>query len=227
VADRVDRLCRAAGLDGAVVVVVDGARGQPQGDALLSVPAPGADGVVLHHRADLFAQANAAGNVLLVAEAMRALGPAGASAGGRLLELYAGNGNFTFAAVRQGWVATTVESSLDPVELARRSAREAQVTGVRFIQGDAPRVAEAVAREGQAFDALLLDPPRAGARGIGAVAARSGARRVVYVSCDPATLARDVGELRAAGFLPTEATPVDMFPQTFHLEAVVVLVREG
>ena len=63
------------------------------------------------------------------------------------------------------------------------------------------------------------------AKGIGRVADRLGVRRVVYVSCDPATLSRDVKDLRAAGYLLAEATPVDMFPQTFHLEIVARLER--
>ena len=220
--ERVERIRRAARLDGAVVVP-EGGRGQAIGDAVLSHPAPGAEGVVLHARADLFAQANAPANALLVGEALRLLGKAGP--GDELLELYCGAGNFTFAAARLGWTVTAVEGSADAVELARRSARQARVQGVRFVQDDALKAAQALGREGRRFAALLLDPPRTGARGIAEVARLSQARRVVYVSCDPATLARDVKDLRAAGFEPREATPIDMFPQTFHLEGVVQLVR--
>ena len=144
---------------------------------------------------------------------------------GDALELFSGSGNFTFAMTRRGLAVTAIESCADAVELARRSAREAGVQGARFILGDALASALALAREGRRFDTLLLDPPRAGAKGVGRAAAACGVRRVVYVSCDPATLARDVKELSDHGFHLIEATPVDMFPQTFHLEAVAALER--
>ena len=87
-------------------------------------------------------------------------------------------------------------------------------------------MADALAREGQRFEALLLDPPRAGARGVAAVAAKAGVRRVVYVSCDPATLARDL-----AGFLASyrivRIALLDLFPQTHHVETVVTLARRA
>ncbi|MBI5544571.1 MAG: class I SAM-dependent RNA methyltransferase [Deltaproteobacteria bacterium] len=223
VAERVERLMRRSGLEGAVIVP-EGGRGEPLGKPLLSFAAPLAPGVTLHGRADLFAQANAGANELLVGEAMRMLG-APAAPGSALLELYSGAGNFTFAAARKGFAVTAIESSTDAVELARRSAREAGISTARFVLGDALKCAEAQAREGRSFEALLLDPPRAGAKGIAQLAQRCGARRVVYVSCDPGTLARDLRDLHEAGFAPREATPVDMFPQTFHLEGVVVLER--
>lgn len=217
--EKVRKLMERARLDGAVLVV-EGQRGQPLGDALLSWPAPLAEAVTAYGRADLFAQANPEANVLLVAEAMRMLGQ-----GESLLELYSGAGNFSFAAARRFTGATCIESSPDAVELARRSAREAKLESVRFIQGDALACAEALAKEGKRFDALLLDPPRAGAKGLAKVADRVGARRIVYVSCDPATLSRDVKDLQAAGYRLLEAAPVDMFPQTFHLETVARLER--
>ncbi|HEY3445020.1 MAG TPA: class I SAM-dependent RNA methyltransferase [Myxococcales bacterium] len=218
--EKVRRLMARARLDGAVLAV-EGQRGQPLGDALLSWPAPLAEGVTAYGRADLFAQANPEANLLLVGEALRMLGEGGES----LLELYSGAGNFSFAAARRFKAATCIESSPDAVELARRSAREAKVENVRFIQGDALACAESLAKEGRRFETLLLDPPRAGAKGIGKVAERSGVRRVVYVSCDPATLSRDVKELQESGYRLIEATPVDMFPQTFHLETVARLDR--
>lgn len=217
--ERAQRLLEGAGLD-AGVLVPEGRRGTPLGDPVLSFPAPHAPGVTLHGRADLFSQANAAANALLVGEALRLLGPAGP-----LLELYSGAGNFTFAAARAGFQVTAIESEPDSLELARRSAREAGLDRVRFLQGDALKAADGLARERRGFETLLLDPPRAGARGVAPVAQRIGARRIVYVSCDPASLARDVRDLVAASYELVEATPVDMFPQTFHLETVALLTR--
>jgi 23S rRNA (uracil1939-C5)-methyltransferase len=108
------------------------------------------------------------------------------------------------------------------LELAR-----ADLSGmnVRFFGGDALQLARALARDRLAprFEAVLLDPPRDGARGIGPALRDLGARRAVYVSCDPATLARDVRGCVDAGYRVTHVQPFDMFPQTHHVEAVVLL----
>ena len=85
----------------------------------------------------------------------------------------------------------------------------------------------ALRSEGQRVDIVVLDPPRAGAgpeviRELAAL----GPRRMVYVSCDPATLARDAVYLAAAGYRLVEAQPVDLFPQTFHVETVALWERQ-
>lgn len=217
--ERAERVMREAGLDGAVVAPQEG-RAQLIGEALLSEEAPFGAPARLYGRADLFAQANRATNAKLVELALEGLGRPGS-----VLELFAGAGNFTFAIALRGARVIAVESSSEALELARRSAREAGVGSVRFAQGDALALAGALAREGTRFEALLLDPPRVGAKGVGAVAAALGVTRVVYVSCDPATLARDARELCQAGFSGRWAVPVDMFPQTCHVEGVLVLER--
>jgi 23S rRNA (uracil1939-C5)-methyltransferase len=70
-----------------------------------------------------------------------------------------------------------------------------------------------------------MDPPRVGAKETPAALARVGPRGIAYVSCDPATLARDVRTFRACGYRVAAAVPVDMFPQTYHVEGVVLLER--
>jgi 23S rRNA (uracil1939-C5)-methyltransferase len=218
---RAERVMRAAGLDGAVVAAIEpGGPARLLGDALLSEEAPLAAPARVYSRADLFAQANRATNERLVALALEGLGSPG-----RVLELFSGAGNFTFAAARRSAQVTAVEASSDALDLARRSARETNPGLIRFVLGDALGVALGLSREGQRYDALLLDPPRPGAKGVGKLAAALGVRRVVYVSCDPATLARDARELCACGFRGLWAAPVDMFPQTCHVEGVLVLER--
>ncbi|HYR55738.1 MAG TPA: class I SAM-dependent RNA methyltransferase, partial [Myxococcaceae bacterium] len=119
-----------------------------------------------------------------------------------------------------------VESSGASLELARR--RKGVASGrVRFIQGEVGRVGEALVSEGAAFDAMVADPPRSGAPGIGSLAQRLHCGRVVYVSCDPATLARDAQSLRSSGFTPAALQLIDMFPQTRHVEAVVAFSRQA
>jgi len=190
------------------------------GDPVVARPAPLAEGVALLGRPDVFAQANAAGNEALVRAAIDGLALRGDE---QVLELFCGAGNFTFGLAARSAHVTAVELEGASLDLARRAA--ARVEGVRFVAADAARVVEDFAREGRRFDACLLDPPRSGAKGVAEALGRLGPRRIAYVSCDPATLARDLAALRSAGYEARIAVPVDMFPQTFHVEGVVILER--
>ena len=160
-------------------------------------------------RAADFAQASAAGNATLVAEAVRALGkPAGA-----LLELHAGGGNFTRALVAAGWQVT----ASDVVAPRRR------IEGIRFLKAAALSAVRKVQRE--QFAAVLLDPPRTGAAEVVALLPALGPATIVYVSCDPATLGRDLELLAGAGMVARRAQPIDLMPQTSHVEVIVTLTR--
>jgi 23S rRNA (uracil1939-C5)-methyltransferase len=215
-------VARAA--DGAIHVVIDGACAARAARALVGTAGIagvragaqtfGAAAVELDEgvegAADDFAQASADGNRALGEVAASLLG---AGDGRALLELYAGGGNLTRHAVAQGWRVTATD--------AARPARA--LSGVDTIT--AP-VGAALARlRGRAFDAVLLDPPRTGAREAMAPIVATGAREVVYVSCDPATLARDAQALVAAGFAARRAVPLDLMPDTPHVEVVLRLER--
>jgi 23S rRNA (uracil1939-C5)-methyltransferase len=163
--------------------------------------------------ADDFAQATADGNRMLRAEVGAALGPGP----GQLLELYAGAGNFTRDAVAAGWTVTASDREAPGADDARPAAR--------WLPGLAEQVVAALVGEGAHFDAVLLDPPRAGARDACAALATLAPRRVVYVSCDPATLGRDGDLLAAAGLAPRWALPVDLMPQTSHVEVIALFER--
>lgn len=196
---------RAVG-DGRIVGVVAGSPrpgGPPaqHGETVIEIE-PG-----LHGGPWDFAQASAAGNAALVEVAQRALGT-----GKRLLELHAGAGNFTRQFVAAGWdvLASDVVAPARPVE------------GVRFEVGAAEQV---VARAAGPFDAIVLDPPRTGAFAVMAGIVKLAPAVVVYVSCDPATLARDAKVLVDAGYRAERAWPVDLMPQTSHVEVVLRLVR--
>jgi 23S rRNA (uracil1939-C5)-methyltransferase len=93
------------------------------------------------------------------------------------------------------------------------------------VLGDVRKMAPGLAQGGETFDALLADPPRTGAPGLGGWAASLGVRRVVYVACDPASLARDARELKDRGFSPRTLAVLDLFPQTRHVEAVMSFQR--
>jgi 23S rRNA (uracil1939-C5)-methyltransferase len=156
-----------------------------------------------------FAQASAAGNAALIATTRAALG----AGPGRLLELFAGSGNLTRALVADRWqvLATDVRAPSRPI------------AGARFEAGEVVRV---LARTHEQFDAVVLDPPRTGLEAAACTAlAALHAPVIVYVSCDPATLARDLGRLAADGYRVERAWPLDLMPQTAHVEVVVRAVR--
>lgn len=179
----------------------------------VALVAPGAPVVVLGDRAlraDAFAQANEEVNARLVSAAAAALQCDSKT----VLELYAGAGNFT-RALGAARAVTAVEVA--PVSAA--------LANTRWVRGDVEKVVKGLLKEGARFERLLLDPPRAGAAGVGSWAASFGVSRVVYVACDPASLARDAADLRAKGFRPETLQLFDMFPQTHHVEAVMGFAR--
>jgi 23S rRNA (uracil1939-C5)-methyltransferase len=167
--------------------------------------------------ADAFTQVNAAANRLLVATV---LAFAEVRPGERVLDLYCGAGNFTLPLARRGARVHGVERDAVAVAAAEANACRLGLATARFTC--AP-VARGLARSAEPTDAVVLDPPRAGAADVLDAIARLGARRVLYVSCDPATLARDLRALGAVGYRVTRVQPVELFPQTFHVEAVADL----
>ncbi|HEX4622641.1 MAG TPA: methyltransferase, partial [Myxococcaceae bacterium] len=215
----VEETVRKTGARGALLIPSSGAAWRI-GDAELPSPAPLRPEVTVFSRPDLFSQANGGTAPSLVAAALEAARPKD-----RALELYSGNGAFTFALAARCGEVCAVESNGPAVELATRSARQSSVKNIRFVQGDALKVARGLAREGKRFDFLLADPPRTGAAGLGPAARSLAVERLVYVACDAGALARDAGELRRAGFTPVTLTLVDMFPQTRHIEAVMAFRR--
>lgn len=175
-------------------------------------------------RGDGFAQASRAGNDALRALVREAVAP---RPGERLLELYAGSGNFTRDLLAAGALVIATDAHAPPgalgaapvLRLALADARGSLRTNrPGFLVGPVGEVTRALRDE--RFDAVLLDPPRTGARDVVGVLAAFAPARVVYVSCDPATFARDAEHLVAAGFRPRWAQALDLMPQTAHVELV-------
>jgi 23S rRNA (uracil1939-C5)-methyltransferase len=214
--EQVETLLREGVIDGALLHPGEG-RGQPE---LLGEPVLEEEGVL--HRPDGFAQANAAVNRRLVQAAVEQLE---CQAGSRVLELYSGNGNFTFRLAPVAAQIVAVESHALSVSLAQKAALKRGVANVRFVQGDSEKIATGLAGEQERFDRLLVDPPRTGAPGVGTWASKLLVSRVVYVACDPASLARDAKDLLAHGFRPLAVQLFDLFPQTHHIEALMVFTR--
>ena len=141
--------------------------------------------------------------------------------GDLVADLYAGGGTFSVPLARAGADVVAVEAAGSSVRDLRRNA-ELNRVDIEVIGGDAARELPELGE----LDALVVDPPRAGlAKGVADDIAAAAPRRVAYVSCDPQTLARDVALLEERGYRLVRATPVDLFPQTFHVETVAILER--
>jgi len=142
------------------------------------------------------------------------------------LDLYCGIGTITLCLAR--WAGRVMGAEVVPqaIEDARENARRNGIGNVEFFCGDASDVAARLAGEGLRPEVVTVDPPRKGlAEDVVGSIARMGPERVVYVSCDPATLGRDVGRFAALGFAARRAAAVDLFPRTAHVESVVLLER--
>ena len=149
----------------------------------------------------------------------------------RVLDAYCGTGTIglclAHAAEAQGvnLLLTGVDQVENNIQMARRNARNNKLEA-EFICDDATRYMQALAKDGQNFDVIILDPPRAGSTPAFLKAtAQLAQKKIVYVSCNVVTQARDLKVLLDSGFAIECVTPVDMFPHTKHVECVVVLSR--
>ena len=170
-----------------------------------------------------FIQVNGEVNRGLVRLALKELDPQPQDA---VLDLFSGLGNFTLPLARVAAEVTGVESEMGLVARARRNAEQNGLANARFEQADLYSGEQQGAWARKRYARILLDPPRAGAREIIARFPRFGAERLVYVSCHPATLARDARMLvEDQGWRLARAGVLDMFPHTAHVESVAVFIR--
>ena len=143
-----------------------------------------------------------------------------------VIDLYCGAGTITLALAEKARHVTGIEVVAEAVQNAWDNAERNQIQNVKFICADAGQAAMMLAQQGEQPDVLVVDPPRKGltTETIDAIAAMSPAR-IVYVSCDPATLARDCKQLAGHGYQAARAKAFDMFPRTSHVETVVLMSR--
>ena len=173
-----------------------------------------------------FFQVNPAQTEILYGKALEAAG-IGPGCGLNVLDAYCGAGTITLAAARHAAFATGVEIVAPAIADAKRNAAANGLSAnTRFICADAAREIPRLMSRGERFDAAILDPPRKGcdAALLDALIA-AGIPTLAYVSCNPATLARDVKLLSAGGYRLEWAQPVDMFAWTGHVETVVLMSR--
>lgn len=143
-----------------------------------------------------------------------------------VIDAYCGIGTMGIIASPRAKGVIGVELNGDAVKDAIWNAKRNGISNVKFYKGDAGDFMEAVAQEGKAVDAVIMDPPRSGSteKFIDSISMLKPSK-LVYVSCNPETLARDLKYFRKKGYKASEVWPVDMFPHTDHVEVVVMLSR--
>lgn len=156
----------------------------------------------------------------------RAVDYAVVSQSDQILDLYCGAGTITLCLAGRGENVIGAEIVPEAIENAKQNAINNQINNVEFLCADAGEAAQMLAERGLKPDCITVDPPRKGLSGqaIEAILSMSP-NRIVYVSCDPGTLARDLKQLCANGYVLKAGTAVDMFPHTPHVETVVMLKR--
>jgi 23S rRNA (uracil1939-C5)-methyltransferase len=170
-----------------------------------------------------FVQVNAGINRRMIARALDLLDP---QADERVLDLFCGLGNFTLPVARVAGSVVGVEGEAKLVARARENAVANGITNAEFAAADLATDQRGAPWAVRDYDKLLLDPPRSGAAAVLEYLPRKGARRIVYVSCHPGSLARDAGTLvERHGFKLQAAGVMDMFPHTAHVESIALFER--
>ena len=145
-----------------------------------------------------------------------------------VLDLYCGVGTITLAMAKAAGKVIGIEVIPQAVEDAKDNARRNGIENAEFFCGDAGQAALELEKQGIQADVVVVDPPRKGLNADTIEALhRFAPRRIVYVSCDPATLARDVALLKERGYKLKNALAADLFPRCSHVESIVTMIREG
>ncbi len=168
-----------------------------------------------------FFQVNVAQNTHLTALACSLFGQV---AGCSVLDLYCGMGNFSIALALHGAKVTGVEHNKHSITWAKKNMQSA-AENLQFICADVEQYVRETSASGKRYDRILLDPPRQGLGKSSLLLAQLKPKQIVYVSCDPATLSRDLGLMVGNGYRLVTIVPVDMFPQTHHIESVALLEK--
>jgi 23S rRNA (uracil1939-C5)-methyltransferase len=173
-------------------------------------------------RPSVFTQANYDINTAMVDTVLEWAGIDGSD---RVLDLYAGTGNFSIPLSMRAHSVDAVEVNRSAVNLAKRSAELNKISNIVSYNSPCEAFIEEIDRDRSKYDLVVLDPPREGAKeAVSGIAGLSPAR-IIYVSCDPATLARDLKNFSDLGYELAKVRTFDMFPQTYHIESVSLLLR--
>lgn len=194
-----------------------------EGEQRLFYALPGSDITLAFHPSD-FTQVNSEINRRMVPLALELLDVAPTH---RVLDLFCGLGNFTLALARRAGHVVGVEGNDEMVQRGYENARRNAIENVEFHAWDLTQPAAGQSWAKGGFDRILIDPPRTGALEVLGQVVETGAPKLVYVSCNPATLARDAGELVKRGYRLVSAGVMDMFPHTTHVESIALFERTG
>lgn len=190
----------------------------------LSYALPGYD-VRLFFQPTDFTQVNRAINGAMIDRALELLDIRPTD---RVLDLFCGLGNFTLPLARRCARVVGVEGDAGLVQRARDNAQRNGIANAEFHAANLAENVDIYPWLKQPFDKLLIDPPRSGAMEMIPIIARLGFRHIVYVSCNPSSLARDAGLLvHEHGYRLLKAGVMDMFPHTVHVESIAVFERRG
>ncbi len=179
--------------------------------------------IELQFEATDFVQVNAEINRRMVSRAIELLD---VQADDRVLDLFCGIGNFSLPLGRVAGEVLGIEGEQRQVERARANAERNGLDNVKFLAADLAAIDGKEAWLAKPWQKLLLDPARSGALEVVQRIDRIRPERIVYVSCHPATLARDAAELAAHGYRVTAAGIIDMFPHTGHVESIAVFKKD-
>lgn len=172
-----------------------------------------------------FYQVNPVQTEVLYSKAMEYAGLTGKET---VVDAYCGIGTIGIVASRKAKQVIGVELNPDAVRDAVRNVRANKIDNIRFYQGDAGDFLQKMAANGEKADVVFMDPPRSGStERFMAAAAAMGPKRIVYVSCGPDTLARDLKYLRKKGYRVEKGVGVDLFPWTGHCEVCVKLIKSA
>jgi 23S rRNA (uracil1939-C5)-methyltransferase len=139
------------------------------------------------------------------------------------IDLFCGSGNLTLPLALRGGKVWGVDQDGEAIDSARENARRNLIGNCAFWAGPAEEGIGRIKRETGAVDWVVLDPPRVGARSALIPLVSLHPRKILYVSCEPPTLARDLAHLVSLGYNVKRIQPLDMFPQTYHIEAIAEL----
>lgn len=187
-----------------------------------ALPARGVPGYKLLQEAGGFCQVNPEQNRRMLEQMLAWL------TGGevkRAVDLFCGMGNFSIPLALTGVAVTGSDLQRSAIRSAARNSKAAGLGNCAFIQAAAEQAARDLAAAGERFDLVILDPPRRGCAELIPLLAGLDAGLLLYISCDPATLARDLAGLIGQGYRLDKVGVIDMFPQTAHLESMVLLRR--
>ncbi len=167
-----------------------------------------------------FSQVNYRQNLALIATVFDWAGLTGTE---KVLDLYCGNGNFSIPLAHRSASVIGIEEYPPSITDAQRNCAANGIKNALYRCADAVAGVRELSDSGERFDVVIIDPPRTGAAELVRQIPSLHPEKILYVSCDPATLARDIGILRKLGYEVMTALPVDMFPQTYHIESVTLL----